>query len=446
MHIHRMIALSMMLMASSVLAQALPAAVGSSVVGEAAGQIREEFEGLLNTGSARLNGNIIMAQGSVSALLNQLDLIAEARQGKLVKDLSVAERNLFADAYSLMKSGQEWTEKTTTDLNALMRNSANVVSLLPGAKNTPVLQEILPSYVARTSAKAESFDLTFKGLNIGLSTPLMTLGGRDCAPKTVTNNEVTFDCPLVGEVKEPTVLDGEVTFFKTKSLWDKIVGVFAKSAPKVQNYVTRITVLPAALGTVSAVMIVPKTRVERQVIEDNRTDQNEHCAGERRTDFNFVVPGGWRLDPAQEPQVAYDGREESRYIGLSGRTDTSFVVSALVKNSGQCIRVRIPFIGSKIGSYDARGRVSVGVKYTVVRDVTENQEVALPSQPLFWGTPLTLKFAPDATQMRVTVSQINGVSKVTDRTETIGWTEVVMDTASKTAIVRPLTPDRALKQ
>ncbi|CAM4040218.1 hypothetical protein [Deinococcus marmoris] len=445
MQILRVVALSVVLAVSHAGAQ-LEAALGASSVGSVVEDIRGGLESTLNTGSARLNGNIIMAQGSVSALLNQLDLIAEARQGKLVRDLSVAEQNLFASAYSLMKSGQNWTATTTKDAGALVRNASNLILLLPGGRSTPILQETVPSYVARSGADAESFDLTFKGLNIGLSTPFMKLGGRDCKPKTVTNNEVTFDCPLIGLVEKPTVLDGQVSFFKTVSPWDKLKDFFFKDAPKLQTYVTRITVLPAVMGNVDAVMVVPRTRVERQVISDARSDQNEHCAGERRTDFLFVVPAGWKLDPAQQPVVAPDTRESSTYIGVTSRTDTSFTLSGTVKNSGQCIRVPVPFSGSKIIAYDARGKVSVGVQYTVMREVPENAEVPLPSQPLLWGKDVTISFPADATQMRVTVSQINGVQKTTVLSETIGWTEVLMDKANHTVILRPLTPDKALRQ
>ncbi|MFC3833325.1 MULTISPECIES: hypothetical protein [Deinococcus] len=443
MMLQRMSMIVTLVLASSAAAQT---ALADSPVGDAVEQIRSGLESTINTGSARLNGNVIFAQGAATALLNQLDLIAAARQGQLVRDLSLAERNLFAEADSLMRSGQAWTATTADQMNTLVRNASNLITLLPGGKSTPILQGISPTFVARTSTDAESFDVTFKGINIGLSTPLMALDSRSCRPKTVTNNEVTFDCPLEGTVDKPTVLEGEVSFFKTVSLWDKLKDFVFRSPPKLQNYVTRITVLPAALGTVDAVMVVPESRTERQVIADSRSDQNGHCAGERRTDFLFVAPTGWKLDPSMTPEVSPDTREASTYIGLTGRTDTQFTLSGTVKNSGQCVKVKIPFAGPQTIAYDARGRVSVGVRYTVIKDVVEDKEVSLPGQPLQWGKDVTIKFPADSKQMRVTVTQLNGISKTTDRSETIGWVEVLMDNASHTAILRPLTPDKALRQ
>ncbi|WP_157451040.1 hypothetical protein [Deinococcus puniceus] len=438
--------LTLVLVTNSAQAQMIPAALGASPVSDAVEQIREGFESTINTGAARLNGTIIFGQGAATALINQLDLVADARQGKLVRDLTLAERNLFADAYSLMKTGQAWTSNTVTQLNTLVRNASNIVTLLPGGKQIPLLQETTPAFVARTGEGTESFDLTFKGVNIGLSTPFMTLADQECRPKVVTNNEVTFDCPLQGKVAQPTVLAGEVSFFRTKTLWDKVQGFFFKSPPKLQNYITNITVLPAALGTVEAVMVVPKTRVERQTLSDSRSDENSHCAGERRTDFLFVVPNGWQLDPESAPQVTPDVRQSSTYTGLTSRTDTQFTLSGNVKNSGQCVKVSVPFAGSKTIIFDARGKVSVSVQYNVIKNVVEQAEVALPSQPLQWGKDVTIKFPADSQQMRVTVTQLNVVTKTTDRSETIGWVEVLMDNASRTAILRPLTPEKALRQ
>ncbi|ANE42666.1 hypothetical protein SU48_01610 [Deinococcus puniceus] len=86
------------------------------------------------------------------------------------------------------------------------------------------------------------------------------------------------------------------------------------------------------------------------------------------------------------------------------------------------------------------------MQYNVIKNVVEQAEVALPSQPLQWGKDVTIKFPADSQQMRVTVTQLNVVTKTTDRSETIGWVEVLMDNASRTAILRPLTPEKALRQ
>lgn len=420
------------------------AQIGAIVTGATIGSLVDQLEGsvknTINRVSGAVDANTFRIRQHGEILLSQLDAIASNQRDKTFAQLNATEQKAFVDIKASIDQLAHLQKATATDVQQATNRVGTAMANLPLGKSTPRVTDYGPVYVVSTTDVTGAMVqvVTVAGMVLGEGTPKLRIKGVDCSLLSKTEISLRFSCPSKTWTAPSGVgsADGDLEVYQKAGFFKSLFG----GKPEVRPYKLSIFVVPPELGKYNLAVTRKVTTQRTQARSQDYRSENGHCDGDRDVLFPFNVTPGWAIDPASI-QEGCNSSERSSCQGKRDLSATSFAISTVVRNSGDC--------GPKVFGHhtwvDAKGNVRGTVTWTETIPVDAIVTEPAGQGSLEWGKAVQLPLPSGVQAISLTIEQLDKKRVIVVGNDMAQrWYTVQSDPVNNYVLVSPRSLDDAM--
>lgn len=410
-------------------------------VSSAAGELKAALTEVIQQAEQSLGISSFRVRQDAAFLIAEIDNVVRTNQGRLMRDLSVQQRDLFNHSRALVHDVERSAGRTLNSADQVARTLEDGISSLPFGDRQPLVRRTSPVYrLAATTEAVVRVDAT--GRRLAHSASTMRVGGQICTPIGRTDSSLSFNCAATAfaAIAQPTTVVADLAVPIPKGFWDTVL--FRR--PPDKRYQIPIVVMPPRMG---------RYTVSANYIEDEREEQartglinanNSHCQGEREHGpFRFSTTTGWQIDPASIRTGDRSGNQQRSSTGPHDVSGTGFYYLARLRNGGDC-GPKVPFTNRRAW-VDARASIHQEVFWSEYRIQSRERSGVISEGDLAWGVDKTITLPPQTHSVQISIEQADGQTRTVLGTDASNdWFTVDVDAARLNAVIRPRHLDDAL--
>lgn len=417
------------------------AQLGAIAIGTLVSELEGSIKKTIDSADDAVNANSFRIRQHGEILLGQLNAIATNQREKTFSQLSAAQQRAFLDIKATVDQLASLQRATAVDVQAATMRIGTMMANVPFGKEMPRVTDYFPSYiVSPSSAGPPNVQVvTVAGMTLGEGRPSLQMQGMDCPLLSNTEISLKFSCPTRAwpTASAVTAATGDLHVYKKASFFKGLFG----GKPEARPYKVTIFVIPPELGKY-ALNVTRKTSVQKtQTRREEYRQDNGHCDGDRNALFQFNVTPGWNIDLSS---ISNDCNKSQRSScqGIVNKTGTSFGVSGVVRNNGDCA----PKILGSRAYVDAKGNVRGNVTWNETLMVDGIVTETAGQGTLAWGKAVQLPLPPGVQSISLTIDQLDGERAIiTGNDMGHAWYTVQADPANNYVLISPRPVSVALK-
>jgi hypothetical protein len=433
--------------------------------------LRNQVGDIINSASTSASRNSFEIYSYAQILLSQIDALANSLDAKgnrladkVMNDLDKKQRQVVFDLQRSVATLASERDLTARQVKDVVNLTASSLSILPGSKDYPRVNNITPFYLARPLLDQTQDDTVLISIDgfflSGFKPSALTVGDSSCTKSTETDIRVAFTCPKAifqseKSIKSIDYIRGQLTVYGRQGLLDRLIN--KPPAPKTYN--VGFAVLPRVLGVASIdslnapeIQHIPES-VSIQSLDRTRRfyDINNFCANARTGTWTIVKSDpspSVKIDTSFQPIMSEYTGNRTRGFNIQQLTESAIVIGYHMDNN----RDRTDRIGCSTGAYnDSRAWLGVDIRYQEKITTTapasdveirpRNTTQVVIGSPFTWGADERFALPSSSLSFTLTANLFDGRTVIITP-ENMGardkYFEVVYDSVAKQVILRPL--------
>lgn len=404
-------------------AQATSAQIGAFSTAISTKFVVDELLKGLQSASARFDAlgtsQQFQARNHILTISDNLSNIPDKILDKAFDELNRSQQLFFEN---LRLTINDWNNNTNLTLEKIEYNLSQVgdfMGTFPGSKTFPRVLKYTPS----TYSGSETVQVRIKGSWLGYKTPVLMINNVSCLLESKTETELVFSYNATAAIdancKGTNPVLGKLTVNNRRTLWQRITSIFSETTKKKYEYNIALYPIPEVAARYQVNLMLQRTTRETQRREESFFKENEHCAPAIPFLATVTTTGGWKIDMSSIDDSDHSARQECSYHGVRNKTDFGFELTGYIQNRGSCT-----FLGTK----DARGAISVNVKFTEYRDVPiDVQANGFKRGSVKFGSAEYVEILPDTKSFSVILEKCDGTKSVLSGSDIASdeWFEVI---------------------
>ncbi|MGA7437359.1 MAG: hypothetical protein WBW32_04425 [Luteibacter sp.] len=172
-------------------------APGSRTVASVLEEAHSAATGIIRDAGGQFSVGAFVARQNAELLVPQLAAVAAATDGKAVSDLNDVQQSFLngtLNAADDMQRSERYPRKKAT---AMLAQADALLSTLTATYRFPRVLDFSPRYVV-APAVPTALDMTVSGHALDASGPELSLQGKQCEVRGITEAQLTFHCELPG--------------------------------------------------------------------------------------------------------------------------------------------------------------------------------------------------------------------------------------------------------
>ena len=429
-------------------AQQAAAFAAGEPVRQIVAQLQKSIEQIISDLEGTYSRSAFDTRTDLIALIQQLQLSADATSGKTFGELDKLQQHTFANIQSALFQWNAGNRASLAQLSDDLNQLNSALATLPLANTWPRVLRYTPSFIVGTKM-GRPFSVSIIGSWLGSGTPTLQFGTRECILTTKVEFQLQFSCQLPTApppaTKPITDITGKLTVqYRNRGLIDSLKEFFGFG--QTRTYYLGIAVISPFLATYSGAAIVSARQLTTKARNGSCIHHNDHCAGSFPLTCGFTATSGWQIDPNSIHAQATSVSKNSHFDGVFDVTTNGFQVRGTVANSGECKQICVPVAGCTTVAHDGRGQITSYESWLDTKWITRDTTVSIPPGNLYWGDDVTIALPRGASGITLTLQRVDGHTDVITKSGQKGWITAEFRQDQNLLILHPLAPQDALAQ
>lgn len=411
--------------------------VGGLTLGVLIGQLEDALNKAIEQAGKEARQTVMVAGQQARLLLETFKANSRELLDVAFDKLTQAQQKAFTDVRFVIAEFSSSLDASAEKMLDVSKRLEFAIANLPLSPDTPRLLRYSPVYYAGTSV-GDKVSLSIDGSFLALGDTTVTLDGTTLRPEQKTDTRLTFLVP--GRLLSTT---DTIVAYKTLQLTvhRKVKKWLFFDRLEAQNYSLLVYSLPRRLGTYAVTLVRTVMTTKR---ENRRTPTIETYSGDcdgRRDCHQVNATPGWLIDTST-PSWAGEHSDGGRFEGWKNLSAAGFCVDLFAephghaKVLGQCIKGTIGHISGKVHYTE--------FKQDVPEDVGEPFGVGDGS--LHWGQDRQHQLPIDTKGVTVSLRLFDGRESSYNGSAVGDVLVVEFNSATKTLLLKPKSPDQALRR
>lgn len=379
------------------------------------------LEGIMTRQSFDMRQHILV-------ISNNLDYILEKNLNKTFEELTAKQQEILNDAQFLVDGLKDTANQTIEKLELITDKANSFAASLPLGKKATLLSKVSPNYVLQSNR--DNIKLIIKGSWLATGKPYLKLKNKKLFPATEIDSKLEFIIPKL-EIDTSKL---ELNTFPLIVYQKRFIG------KKKLDYSVGVTTVPNFMATYNLEVTTFRNDTIRSTYNREKSHKNDHCQGSRNVILTVTASVGYKID---KNSITHSGNVRSNcvYNGLRSVTENGYQVTAIVRNSGRCIKDPIT---RSIVSRDARGKATIKTSYSEYKVVESiNDEKVKIIGKGFWGEDFIFDLPDNTKSFVLTIHKINGEKIIVTDSKNDKWMTIKNDRVNKRIIISPKKVDMA---